>query len=363
MTDEQYMRMALRFARRGAGWTSPNPMVGAVIVGNGEVLGTGYHKRFGEAHAEVNAINAAGGSSVEGATIYVTLEPCSHYGKTPPCVDRIIEAKMSRAVIGSVDPNPLVAGQGIEKLRDHGIETTVGVLEQECADLNETFFTYMKTGLPFVTLKYAQTIDGRIASSTGHSQWISSPPSLRFAHRLRARHDAVLVGIGTVRADDPDLRVRLVRGRNPLRIVVDPSLRIPEDAGILDNQDTAGTLIVTGQESAERLAPFHERGIETLVVAKDKTGTLDLPALLRELGRRQISSVLVEGGAGIITSFVKQDLFDRLIIINAPKVLGKGIEAVGDLTITSMDNTISLRYERVFRRGDDVIMYLRKEEV
>ena len=363
MTDEQYMKMALSLARRGEGWTSPNPMVGAVIVRDGVVLGRGFHRRFGEAHAEVNAIESTGGFSLEGATLYVTLEPCSHHGKTPPCVDLVIKEKLARVVIGGVDPNPVVAGRGISKLRDHGIETTVGVLERECADLNETFFTYMKTGIPFVTLKYAQTIDGRIASSTGHSQWISSPPSLRFAHRLRARHDAVLVGIGTVMADDPDLPVRLVRGRNPLRVVIDPTLRIAMDARVLDNQDTAGTLIVTGPLcAAEKHAVLRERGIETLTVAQDDTGRLDLPAALRELGNRQVSSILVEGGAGIITSFVKQGLFDRMIVISAPKISGRGIEAVGDLGISSMDQAITLWYERVFRRGNDVVMYLRRGE-
>jgi len=362
MTDEQYMKMALKLARRGEGWTSPNPMVGAVIVRDAKILGKGYHRRFGEAHAEINAIADAGGS-IAGATLYVTLEPCSHHGKTPPCVDRIIEAKVSRVVAGSVDPNPLVSGKGIEALRGHGIEVKVGVLERECEGLNEKFFTFMRTGAPFVTLKYAQTLDGRIATSTGHSQWISSEPSRRFAHRLRARHDAVLVGIGTVMADDPDLRVRLVRGRNPLRIVLDPSLRIPPGARVLDNQDAARTLVVTEPlRGDERIPALQGRKIETLAVEKDRAGSLDLKTLLTELGRRQISSVLVEGGAGAITSFVKAGLFDRVIVIAAPKMVGKGLEAIGDLGIARMDDAITLRYERTFRRGDDVVMYLKKRE-
>ena len=360
MNDECYMKMALKLARRGAGWTSPNPMVGVVIVRDEKVIGKGYHRRYGEAHAEVNAINDVSGS-VEGATFYVTLEPCSHYGKTPPCVDRIVEAKASRVVMGTVDPNPLVSGRGISILNDHCIETEVGVLGKQCENLNEKFFKFMRTGMPFVTLKYAQTLDGRIASSTGHSRWISSEPSLRFAHRLRGLHDAVLVGIGTVVADDPDLRVRLARGRNPLRVVADSTLRIPPGAHVLDNQDVAKTLIVTGPLRGRKKPPMlEENGIETLIIDENSTGVLDLKKLLAELGKRQISSVLVEGGAGVITSFVREGLFDRIIVITAPKILGRGIEAVGDLGISRMYDSIALKIEQVCRKGEDVITYLRK---
>lgn len=362
MTDEYYMKMALKLARRGDGRTSPNPMVGAVIVRDGKVIGKGYHRKFGEAHAEVNAINDVSGS-VEGATFYVTLEPCSHHGKTSPCVDKIIEAKASRVVIGTVDPNPLVSGRGISMLNDHGIETEAGILGEQCEALNEKFFKFMRTGMPFVTLKYAQTLDGRIASYTGHSRWISSELSLRFAHRLRGLHDAVLVGIGTVAADDPDLRVRLVRGRNPLRVVVDSTLRIPPGARILDNQDAARTLIATGPLCGrERRFMLEERGIETLIIDEKGKGVLDLKKLLAELGKRQISSLLIEGGAGIITSFVKEGFFDRMIVITAPRILGRGIEAVGDLGISRMDNSVALEFERIYRKGGDIVTYLRKKD-
>ena len=362
MTDEYYMKMALKLARRGAGWTSPNPMVGAVIVRDGKIIGKGYHRKFGEAHAEVNAINDVS-RSVEGATFYVTLEPCSHHGKTPPCVDRIIEAKASKVVIGTVDPNPLVSGRGISILNDHGIETEAGVLGEQCEAMNEKFFKFMRTGMPFVTLKYAQTLDGRIASSTGHSQWISSEPSLRFAHRLRGLHDAVLVGIGTVAADDPDLRVRLARGRNPLRVVADSTLRIPSGARVLDNQDVAKTLIATGSlRGRGSLSMLEERAIETLIIDEKGKGVLDLKKLLAELGKRQISSVLVEGGAGIITSFVRESLFDRIIVITAPKILGRGIEAVGDLGISRIDDSVQLKIEQVCRKGEDIVTYLKKKD-
>ena len=362
MTDEHYMKMALKLARRGAGWTSPNPMVGAVIVRDGKIIGKGYHKKYGEAHAEINAIDDVSGP-VEGATFYVTLEPCSHHGKTPPCVDRIIEAKASRVVIGTADPNPLVSGKGISILNDHGIKTETGVLGEQCENLNEKFFKFMRTGTPFVTLKYAQTLDGRIASSTGHSQWISSEPSLRFAHRLRGLHDAVMVGIGTVVADDPDLRVRLVRGRNPLRVVADSTLKIPPGARVLDNQDVAKTLIATGSlRGRERSHMLEERGIETLIIDEEDKGVLDLKKLLAELGERQISSLLVEGGAGIITSFVREGLFDRVIVITAPRILGRGIEAVGDLGISRMDDSIALKFEKICRKGKDIVTYLGKKD-
>ncbi len=362
MTDEYYMKMALKLAGRGDGWTSPNPMVGAVIVKDQQVIGQGYHRRYGEAHAEVNAINDVSGP-VEGSTFYVTLEPCSHHGKTPPCVDRIIEAKVSRVVIGTVDPNPLVSGRGISILNNHDIETEVGILGKQCEELNEKFFKFMRTGMPFVTLKYAQTLDGRIASYTGHSQWISSELSIRFAHRLRGLHDAVLIGIGTVAADDPDLRVRLVRGRNPLRVVVDSTLRIPPGARVLDNQDVAKTLIATGPLRGRGSLPvLKERGVETLAIDEDDRGALDLKKLLAELGKRQISSVLVEGGAGIITSFVKEGLFDRIIAITAPKILGRGIEVVGDLEISRVDDSVALEFERICRKGEDIVTYLRKKD-
>ncbi len=362
MTDEHYMKIALKYARRGEGWTSPNPMVGAVIVRDGEIIGKGYHRKYGEAHAEINAISDVSGP-IEGATFYVTLEPCSHYGKTPPCVDRIIEAQASRVVVGTVDPNPLVSGRGLSILQNHGIETEVGILGEECERLNEKFFTFMKTGVPFVTLKYAQTLDGRIASSTGHSQWISSEPSLTFAHRLRGLHDAILVGSGTVAADDPDLRVRLVRGRNPLRIVADSTLRISDGARILDNQDSAKTLIVTGPLHGRNIpAMLEEKGIETLILDEKNKGVLDLKALLVELGKRQVSSLLVEGGAGILTSFVKEGLFDRIIVITAPRILGRGIEAIGDLGIARIDDAIPLNVETVRRSGDDLVTCFRKKD-
>ena len=360
MTDEFYMRQALRLARRGERWVSPNPMVGAVVVKNNRIIGEGYHEYFGGPHAEINALRQVQ-KSVRGATIYVTLEPCSHYGKTPPCVEALIGLQLARVVIGTADPNPLVAGSGINALWRAGIDVTVGIMEEACREINERFFKFITTGIPFVTLKFAQTIDGRIASVTGHSQWISSPASRTLAHRLRSTHDAILVGVGTVLADDPELTVRHVKGKNPLRIVVDSHLRIPLTAKILQDQEQARTIIATTKHAApKKIQRLQKEGIKTLLVDEligaDGGHHVDVQKLLQELGRRQIASVLVEGGSAIITSLLQEKLADRLVIIVAPKILGRGIEAVADLGNQTMDEAIKLNFRKVYRRGDDIII-------
>lgn len=357
--DEYFMERALRIARKGQGWVSPNPMVGAVIVKDGAVISEGYHRRFGEAHAEVNAITNAKGS-LAGATLYVTLEPCCHFGKTPPCTDAVIESGIARVVIGVRDPNPSVSGRGIARLNEHRIHTTVGVLESQCRDLNEVFFKYMTTAAPFVTLKYAQTVDGRIAAASGNSRWISSDASLRYAHELRSHHDAVLVGIDTVLRDNPELTVRHVKGRNPLRVILDSTLKIPLASSVLAKQDEARTMIITTRAGdAEKMHMLGAIGIEIITADSCEGVGVDLSSALRELSTRNISSVLVEGGARTITSFIRERLPDRLIIITAPKIMGKGIEAVGDLGFHEVDDAIKLVVKRIVKKGDDIIMDLR----
>ncbi|HYA15512.1 MAG TPA: bifunctional diaminohydroxyphosphoribosylaminopyrimidine deaminase/5-amino-6-(5-phosphoribosylamino)uracil reductase RibD [Syntrophales bacterium] len=354
--DEFYMTRVLKLAKKGEAWVSPNPMVGAVIVKDNRIIGEGYHQIFGGNHAEINAINHAT-EAIEGATIYVNLEPCTHYGKTPPCIGRIIACKPARVVIGTSDPNPLVAGGGIKALKQSGIETTLGVLEDQCKRINERFFKFIRTGIPFVTLKYAQTIDGRIAASAGHSRWISSEKSLRFAHMLRSHHDAVLIGVGTLLTDNPELTTRLTRGRSPLRVVVDSHLRTPPDAGILRNQNTAKTIIATtSNANSEKHTQLNKMGIETIVVEQDNDHHVDLTKLFAELGKRKISSVLVEGGSAIITSILRGRLADRVVVIVAPKIVGKGVEAVSDLEIQSMDESLKLTYGKILRKGDDLII-------
>lgn len=361
MLDEDYMRLALRLAKKGLGKTSPNPMVGAVIVKDNRIIGQGYHHHFGGKHAEINAIESTT-EAFRGATMYVTLEPCCHYGKTPPCVEAIIQNDIGKVVIGILDPYPSMRGRSVEILHEHGIETRVGVLEEECRSLNEAYLKYITTGVPLVTVKFAQTLDGRIATSTGNSQWISSPASQRLAHKLRTYNDAVMVGVGTVLSDNPQLTVRLVRGRNPTRIILDSRLRIPLDAKVLRNQESAPTIVATtyGADD-EKLSALRQMGIEVLVSREDEWGEVDLGHLFEILGKRGISSVLVEGGAETITSLLRLNLVDRLVVIVAPKLMGKGIEAVGELDITDVSQTLKLTFSRTYRVGEDLVIEARVE--
>jgi diaminohydroxyphosphoribosylaminopyrimidine deaminase/5-amino-6-(5-phosphoribosylamino)uracil reductase len=356
MDDEYYMKLAVKLAVKGKGFASPNPMVGAVIVKDNRIVGQGYHQCCGQNHAEINAIQNAT-EDVAGSTLYVTLEPCCHHGKTPPCADSIIQNKIGRVVIGTIDSNPLVSCQGINRLQSAGIEIKTGVLEDECRNLNEVFFHYMETGLPFVTVKYAQTLDGRIATATGQSQWISSPASLKFAHQLRAEHDAILVGIGTVLQDNPALTVRRVRGRNPLRIIVDSGLAVAREANVLQNLSRTPTLIATIKNNSDpQFRNLVTAGAELITVDPDENNHVNLKKLLQILAARKISSVLIEGGAQMITSALKDNLVNRLVTIIAPKIIGKGIEAIGDLNIRRLEEAKLLSVRKVSKKGVDVIM-------
>ncbi len=356
MNDEYYMKLALKLAAKGSGYVSPNPMVGAVIVKDDRIIGLGYHRFCGENHAEINAIENAK-ESAAGSTLYVTLEPCCHYGKTPPCTDKIIKNKIKRVVIGATDSNPLVSCRGINQLQGAGIEVRTGVMEDKCRNLNEVFFHFMETGLPFVTLKYAQTLDGRIATTTGQSQWISSPSSLRFAHQLRAQHDAILIGIGTVLKDNPTLTVRNVRGRNPLRIVLDSGLATPADVNVMQNLSQTPTLIVTTKPSSDPdFQKLTRAGADVVTIDPDESNHVDLRKLFPLLATRNISSVLIEGGAEIITSALRDNLANRLVAIIAPKIIGKGIEAIGDLNIRNLEDAKLLSVRHVTKRGADIII-------
>jgi diaminohydroxyphosphoribosylaminopyrimidine deaminase/5-amino-6-(5-phosphoribosylamino)uracil reductase len=355
-TDERFMRVALRLARRGLGKTSPNPMVGAVIVKDGRIIAQGYHHAFGGDHAEVDALKNAK-EDVSGATMYVTLEPCRHYGKTPPCVDAIVKNKIGKVVIGIEDPDPRMRGKSVKLLNERGIKTSVGVLENDCRALNEAYIKHRRTGLPYVTIKFAQTLDGRIAAATGSSSRITSAESLKLAHKLRAQHDAILVGAGTVRKDNPELTTRLVKGRNPLRVVLDSNLRIPPEVAVFKNLDKARTLVATTAWDAHKtLAERRALGVEVLIVPPDANGQVDLKQLLKALGEREITSVLVEGGAETITSFLRLGLADRIIAIIAPKILGKGTETIGELNITDVAKALKLTLTRVYRSGDDIVV-------
>ncbi|MFC2040233.1 bifunctional diaminohydroxyphosphoribosylaminopyrimidine deaminase/5-amino-6-(5-phosphoribosylamino)uracil reductase RibD [Chloroflexota bacterium] len=352
--DEQHMREAIRVARKGLGKVSPNPMVGAVVVKEGRVIGTGSHLVFGGSHAEVVALKEAG-AGTRGATLYVTLEPCSYQGKTPACTEAVIHSGVGRVAIGGLDPNPRINGQGVKMLRESGIEVITGILRDECEALNLAHNKLMRTGLPFATLKFAQTLDGRIATSVGESRWISSESSRRYTHRLRSRHDAVMVGIGTVLADDPRLDVRMVRGRSPIPVVLDSHLRLPLTANLLGGEKKA-IVITTPQADISAVTALEGIGSEVIIVPADQAGRVDMACALAELGKRQVSSVMVEGGAGVITALLRYKLADRLVVFIGPSIMGRGVEAVGDLGIGRMAELVALDIKRVRRLGRDIVV-------
>ena len=320
-TDETFMNLACRLAIRGRGRTRPNPMVGAVLVRRGRVLGTGYHKSPGSPHAEVVAIERAE-ADPKGATLYVNLEPCAHHGRTPPCVDLILAKKIRRVVIGTKDTNPLVNGRSIATLRRRGVQVTCGILEDKCRRLNEAFFKIVETGKPFVILKAAMTLDGKIASSSGRSQWISCPASRKKVHRLRSCVDAILVGIGTVLEDDPRLTVRgIPDARNPCRVVLDSRLRIPLTARVLEPE--AKTLVATTHLAPKKkVSALAERGVAVETFAPNRAGRVPLGQLLRRLGKRGIQDVLVEGGSQLYTTALERNEADKLVMFLAPLLLG-----------------------------------------
>jgi len=320
LTDADYMRMALELAAKGAGSVSPNPMVGAVIVKDGEIIGKGYHKQYGGPHAERAAL-ADCAASPEGAALYVTLEPCCHHGKTPPCTDAILAGGIRKMVVGVRDPNPLMAGKGVAILRAAGIEVTEGLLEDECRKLNEVFFHYIQTHTPYVVMKYAMTMDGMTATRTGQSKWITGEAARARVHRDRGRYSAVMVGIGTVLADDPLLTCRAEGGRNPVRIVCDTHLRIPLDSQLVKTAREVPTIIATVCTDEEKHRPLVDLGCQ-IITAPKKDGHIDLTALMALLGKEKIDSVLVEGGGTLHRSFLQSGLVNKVQAYIAPKLFG-----------------------------------------
>lgn len=356
--DERFMGLALEAAARAEYATSPNPMVGAVVVRDGEVVATGWHRRAGLPHAEVEALRQAG-EAARGATLYVTLEPCPHHGRTPPCTEAIVAAGVSRVVVAMVDPNPKVAGAGLAALRRAGIEVTVGVEEAEAKRLNEFYVKWVTTGLPFVTAKFAMSLDGRIATHTGDSKWITSEEARLEVHRLRHAHDAILVGANTVIRDDPNLTTRLpgVDGRSPLRIVVDSRLRVPLDARIF-RQTTGEVMVATSDRAREdRVRRFEEAGIPVRVFPH-REGRVGLRDLLRYLGRSERISLLVEGGASVHGSAFDEGLVDKVVAMIAPRIIG-GIEspsAVGGRGVDRLSESPLLRDVEVRTVGPDIVV-------
>ncbi len=359
-TDEKYMWLALDLARQGLGRTSPNPVVGAVIVKNGEILGTGYHQAAGTPHAEIHALQNAG-ERAEGATLYVTLEPCVHHGKTPPCTDRIIEAGIKKVVISMVDPNPLVSGSGVKALEEAGIKVKISVLEDKARILNEVFIKYITTGLPFVTSKSAMSLDGKIATRRGFSRWITSEKSREYAHQVRNRVDGIMVGIGTVLADDPRLTAR-VEGeetRDPVRIIVDSYARLPLESRVvrMSGQSSRTILATTDLAPPDKVKALSDLGVEVFkgeVIDK----AVDLRGLMKYLGEEGICSILVEGGSTLNYSLVKEGLIDKVLFFVAPKIIGgNGAPTpVGGEGIDFLDDAWQVQDLKVKQLGDDVLL-------
>ena len=363
MTDIEYMREALSLAEKGMGFVNPNPMVGAVIVKGGRIIGKGWHKKYGELHAERNAF-AECTEDCTGASIYVTLEPCCHYGKTPPCTEAIIEHKIKRVIIGSSDPNPLVAGKGAKILREHGVEVTEGVLKEECDELNEIFFHYITTELPFVTMKYAMTMDGKIAAYTGKSQWITGEQSRRNVQYDRLRHSAIMVGVGTVLADDPMLTCRLEHGRNPIRIICDTRLRTPLDCNIVHTAGEIPTVIATCSDDREKASEYEALGCR-IIRLNQADGHVDLRQLMEILGREKIDSIILEGGAELNWSALKCGIVNKVQAYIAPKIFGGAAakSPIAGIGAPSPDEAFMLTDSKIKRIDDDFLIESRVKYV
>lgn len=363
MTDQEYMLRAIQLAKKGEGWTNPNPMVGAVIVKDGRIIGEGYHKKCGELHAERNAI-ASLTESAEGATIYVTLEPCCHYGKTPPCTEAIIEQKIKKVVIGSRDPNPKVAGKGAQILRESGITVVQDFMREECDCLNPVFFHYITTKTPYVVMKYAMTLDGKIATKAGASKWITGEPARQEVQHMRHRYMGIMAGIGTVLADDPMLNVRVEGWKSPVRILCDSSLRIPLDSQIVRSAKEYRTIVAyAGREENEeitekitkKIEQLHAKGVDT-VCCPDEKGQIDLKKLMTYLGNEGIDSILLEGGGTLNDSALRAGIVKEVHCFIAPKLFGgknskTPVEGIG---IGLPSEALKLKCTDICRIGEDI---------
>lgn len=354
--DEKWMAQALSLAERGEGKTDPNPLVGAVIVRDGQLLGQGWHRAWGGLHAEREAL-ADCREDPRGATAYVTLEPCCHWGKTPPCTEALIEAGISRVVVGVRDPNPLVAGKGISQLRAAGIQVDEGVLEKECEALNRPFFHFIRTGRPYLVLKYAMTLDGKIATHTGASRWITGEAARHRVHQDRSRYAAIMAGVGTVLADDPLLTCRIEGGRDPLRVLCDTHLRTPLEAQVVRTASQVPTVLATCCADEAKKAPYEAAGCRVWTLP-ERGGHVDLTALMDRLGQEEIDSVLLEGGATLNWSALEAGLVQRVQAYVAPKLFG-GKSAPGPVSGLGVDvpgQAAVLRNVTVTPLGEDFLL-------
>ncbi len=360
--DERFMRMALKEAAKGAGNVSPNPLVGAIAVKDGKVLAKAFHRKFGELHAETALLKKLTPDQARGATVYVNLEPCCHLGKTAPCTSALINAQVGKIVIAHRDPNPLVDGKGITALSEAGVHVRMGVCEEDAKRLNAPFISYMTKGRPWILLKVAQSLDGRIALSNGKSRWITGEASRIEVHRMRAKLDALLVGVQTVIDDDPELTVRHVKGRDPIRIIADSKLRIPEDARVLQHKNRSKMwLLTTNEVDQEKFARLEKLGIVLIVCRATPDGRVDLAHAMREIASRDVTSVLVEGGGTIHASLLLANLWDEIVMAVAPILIGAdGRPSVGELSLEALKNAPKLTPYRTVQFDEDYWYYLEK---
>lgn len=349
--EGKFLKEALKLAKKGMGWTNPNPMVGAVLVKNNQIIGKGYHKRVGSAHAEIEAINSAK-KDIKGASLYINLEPCIHFGRTPPCVDEIIKSGIKRVVVSTMDPNPKMEGRGISKLQKMGILVSVGLLENEAKTLNEAFFTFHLKKRPFIAIKFAASLDGKIATSTGNSKWITNQKARNYARKLRAQYQAVLVGINTILKDDPHLGVRIKGKKDPIRIILDSTLKIPLQSKVL--RDANLIIATTTGADKKKKKKLQEKGF-TLLSFQEKR--IPLIRLLNELKKREIISILVEGGGETIGNFVGLGLFDKVYAFYAPMIIGEGgISAVRGEVFKAIQDSKYLKRVSFERFADNYLL-------
>ena len=355
--DEKYMRLAMQLAGNAIGRTSPNPLVGAVIVKDNRVVGCGWHRKAGTPHAEVHALNQAG-ELAQGADVYVTLEPCAHYGKTPPCAKALVEAKVKNVYGGLLDVNPKVAGKGFKILEDAGIHVEYGFLQDELRKQNEVFFKWIEHKKPFIVLKAAMTLDGKIATATGKSKWITNETSRAYGYKLRDIYDGIMVGINTVIEDNPMLTARVDGGKNPIRIVVDSSLRIDINANVVQDKSAKTIIATTDKADKDKILKLQAQDVDVIVVDKDENDKVDIEKLLDILGQQNICSILVEGGATLSGSFVAKKLVDKVYFFIAPKIIG-GKEAktpVAGTGILNLQEALALKDIQIEKLEEDILI-------
>jgi len=352
ISHKKYMELVIRLAaEKCKGLTSPNPMVGCILVKRGRIVGKGFHKKAGTEHAEVLAIRDAGKKAVN-STMYVNLEPCSHWGRTPPCTEYIVESGIREIIIGTSDPNPLV--EGFRELKFRGLKTKIGILEKDAKKINEVYIKYMKTGRPFITMKVAMSLDGKIATSTGNSKYITSKEARAHVHQLRTEVDAVMVGVNTVIKDNPELTPRLVKGKDPIKIVVDSKLKIPKSCNLMKN--TQKLIVATTNDAPKKdVEKLKQKGVN-VIITKPKEGKVDLHDLMKHLGKMEITSVMIEGGSELNSSAIKEGIADKVLVFTAPKLIGDGLGAIGNLGISKVDKAVKLKDVTTRKIGDDMLI-------